>query len=140
LSAFEAALQAKGRNYFSYSCFDGSYIAGRTGSSDFWIRFPIQDTYGGGLWDGFVAKLDPTGSHLLFSTFLGGSGTDRGFAMAMDASGTVYSTGDTNSPDFPVSGNPAQGAFAGGQSDAFVITITNLGNLTTPASLARRAK
>ncbi len=51
--------------------------------------------------DAFVAKLDPTGSHLLYSTYLGGSGVDGALGLAVDTAGAVYVAGGTQSPDFP---------------------------------------
>jgi uncharacterized protein (TIGR03437 family) len=51
--------------------------------------------------DAFVAKLDPTGSHLLYSTYLGGSGADAAYGIAVDAAGAAYTAGGAGSPDFP---------------------------------------
>jgi len=51
--------------------------------------------------DAFVAKLDSSGSHLLYSTYLGGSGVDGAFGLAVDATGAVYVAGGTQSSDFP---------------------------------------
>jgi hypothetical protein len=51
--------------------------------------------------DAFVAKLDPSGSHLLYSTYLGGSGPDGALGIAVDAAGTVYVAGGTQSSNFP---------------------------------------
>jgi hypothetical protein len=52
----------------------------------------------------FVTKLDPTGSHLIYSTYLGGStfGQTKAYAIAIDSSGSAYVTGSTQQPDFPV--------------------------------------
>src|SRR5207247_10393525 len=64
----------------------------------------------GGNFAAFVTKLDTTktgSDSLVYSTFLGGTGLDDGFAIAVDAAGNAYVTGDTNSPDFP----PTLGAF-----------------------------
>ena len=51
--------------------------------------------------DAFVAKLNSSGSGLLFSTYLGGSGHDFGNGIAVDSSGSIYVTGHTGSPNFP---------------------------------------
>ncbi len=51
--------------------------------------------------DAFVAKFDPSGSHLLYSTYLGGSAPDAAFGLAVDASGAAYIAGGTQSSDFP---------------------------------------
>ncbi|HXJ96314.1 MAG TPA: choice-of-anchor D domain-containing protein [Terriglobia bacterium] len=56
--------------------------------------------------DAFVAKINPAGQRsadLVYSTYLGGSGTDHGFSLAVDSSGNIYSTGFTNSSNFPTS-------------------------------------
>jgi hypothetical protein len=50
----------------------------------------------------FVSKLDPTGTHLVYSTYLGGSVfNNRGDAIAVDATGNAYVAGTTQSDDFP---------------------------------------
>ena len=81
-----------------------AYITGWTDSSDFpTTAGAFQTTCGtdgncNGLWDAFVAKLDPTqfgNASLVYSTFLGGSGTDLGLSIAVDPSGDAYVTGIT---------------------------------------------
>ena len=76
-----------------------AYIAGSTSSSDFPGSVPA-DRFGG---DAFVTKLDPSGA-LLFSTIIGGRNSDGATAVAVDALGSVYITGNTLSEDFPVAG------------------------------------
>ena len=92
--AFGVAIDSKGM----------AYITGWTDSPDFPTTAGAFQTKCGtdgncnGLWDAFVAKLDPTKSgaaSLLYSTFLGGSGTDLGLGMAVDSSGNAYVTGTT---------------------------------------------
>ena len=61
---------------------------------------PFQSTPGGN-FDAFVTRLDSTGSSLLYSTYLGGNGDDRGFSIARDSGGNVYITGRTRSTNFP---------------------------------------
>src|SRR5439155_14799079 len=73
----------------------GSGFPGTAGS-------PIQATSGGGM-DAFVTKLDATGSAILYSTYLGGSGFDSGNGIAVDAAGQAYVTGSTNSTGFTAS-------------------------------------
>ena len=68
-----------------------------------------------------MTKINASGSALVYSTYLGGSGDDSGSGIAVDGSGNVYVTGDTDSTDFPTS-NPIQGANAGSY-DAFVAKI-----------------
>ncbi len=80
--------------------------------------------------DGFVAKLNPTGSMLVYSTFLSGNDVDQGFDIAVDASGNAYMTGFTLSADFPTAGTPVQPAFGGGTftGDAFVTKLNAAGD------------
>ena len=61
--------------------------------------------------EAFAAKLDPTGTRLIYSTYLGGYGRDHATAIAVDASGNAYIAGDTDSGDFPGS-DPAEKRFA----------------------------
>jgi len=98
------------------------YVAGFTISRDFPVTATAaQTTYKGAepqnafyhLGDGFIAKLNPAGTALLYSTFLGGSGDDAVTAIAVDASGSLYATGATSSVDFPVTGGGLQKTYAG---------------------------
>lgn len=81
-----------------------------------------------GSYDAFVTKLNPQGSALVYSTYLGGSaGVDRGWAIALDDADNAYVTGDTTSSNFPTT-NPIQGAYGGGLSDAFVTKLNATGS------------
>jgi hypothetical protein len=104
------------------------YLTGSTNSSDFPTSAPKQAANGGG-WDGFVAKLNNTGSGLIFSTYLGGSGDDYAFGIAVDNSQSVYVTGQTSSANFPVA-SALQSTF-GGLSDAFVAKYNAAGSQLT---------
>src|SRR5262249_2937710 len=109
---------------------DGSgnaYVTGYTTSSDFNTKNPLQATYRGG-FDLFVAKLNPTGSALVYSTYLGGADDDQAYGIAVDGAGNVYLTGSTASADFPVK-SPFQSTRKG-SSDAFVTKINAAGALT----------
>jgi hypothetical protein len=80
--------------------------------------------------DAFVAKLNPgttTGAQLLYCTYLGGTGTDFGLGIGLDASGNAYVTGSTNSTAFPVVSTTIKGPqqSLGGGTDAFVAKINN---------------
>jgi hypothetical protein len=105
-----------------------AYVTGSTTSIDFPTMNPLQPSNGGG-WDAFVTKLNPTGSALLYSTYLGGSGYDYGLGIAVDSAGNAYVTGWTWSTDFPTM-NPVQPTFGGG-IDAFVSKIGSLLSSTT---------
>jgi len=77
-----------------------AYLAGITQSADFPVKNAFQPALGG-TSNGFVAKLSPSGSSLVFSTYLGGSGKDQINALALGRDGNVYVTGYTNSANFP---------------------------------------
>ena len=97
-----------------------AFVAGATYSTDFPTVLPIQSALAG-QQDAFVAELDSTGASLLFSTYLGGKGDDSAAGIALDASGNVYVTGATGSPNFPVVG--AIQSALGGSQDAFVAKL-----------------
>lgn len=98
-----------------------AYITGGTTSTDFPTVHPVQATSGGG-YDAYVAKLNPTGSALIYSTYMGGSGDDIGRGIAVDSNGNAYVTGQTSSSNFSVTANAYQKVF-GGSSDAFVAKV-----------------
>jgi len=103
-----------------------AYVTGWTSASDFPTMNPVQAAYGGGPEDAFVTKLNPTGSALVYSTYLGGSDYDFGSAIAVDTAGNAYVTGRTYSTDFPTM-NPLQAASAG-PADAFVAKLNPAGS------------
>lgn len=82
-----------------------AYVTGFTISSNFPTINSFQEDQG--FDDAFVIKLDPSGSSLVYSTYLGGSSGDAGLAIAVDSESNAYVTGFTNSLDFPVV-NPIQ--------------------------------
>ncbi len=102
-----------------------AYVTGYTTSTNFPTANPLQPVSGGGNGflngDAFVSKLNPGGSALVYSTYLGGSGDDEGYGIAADSAGNAYATGYTTSTDFP-SADPLQ-PFFGGVQDAFVTKI-----------------
>ena len=102
-----------------------AYVVGNTASTNFPTASPLQASSGGGN-DVFVVKLNPTGSALVYSTYLGGSNSDFGDSIAVDASGNAYVTGETSSTNFPTA-SPLQAAF-GGSSDAFVAKLNASGS------------
>jgi hypothetical protein len=87
-------------------------LVGTTGSADFPVTPGAFDTTLGGTRDAFVARLNPAGRVLSYATFLGGSDTDEGNALALDLNGAVHVAGSVRSQDFPLvppSLNRAQG-------------------------------
>ena len=103
-----------------------AYIAGETASKDFPVAKAMQTASAGGT-DGFVTKLAADGSSLAFSTYLGGSGTDRATGIGLDSDLNVFVAGTTGSSDFPVS-KASQGSFGGGASDAFLARLSTDGS------------
>lgn len=105
-----------------------TYITGMTVALDFPTINPVQGTNKGGN-DAYVAKLNAAGSALIFSTFLGGTGSDIGFAIAIDPAGNVYVTGQTSSTDFPLA-NALQSTCVNCPSTihAFVTKLNPAGN------------
>ena len=93
-----------------------AHVTGLTTSTDFpTTAGTVQPTHAGGSYDAFVTKLDATGSVRLYSTYLGGSGNfDHGKGIAVDAAGSAYVTGLTNSTNFPTTAGAVQTTNAGG--------------------------
>ena len=103
-----------------------AYITGSTASPNFPLQSALQTTYGGGDVDAFVAKINPAGSALAFSTYLGGSLAEVGNAIGVDSFGNCYVTGVTGSLNFPVR-NPIQAENRGG-NDAFITKFNQTGS------------
>ena len=96
-------------------------ITGRTVSLDLPLFEPIQEVLAGGA-DIFVARFSTDLSNLLFATYLGGSGSDRGTSIALDTAGNILVAGNTDSEDFPTR-NALQPALSSGGSDLFFLKI-----------------
>jgi uncharacterized protein (TIGR03437 family) len=109
-----------------------AYLTGGTASVDFPTQSPYQATFQGNQ-DAFVTKLTPAGNALVYSTYLGGSGIDEAFGIAVDGAGSAYVAGLTSSTNFPTQ-SPYQGTFQGGLTnqgvayDVFVTKLTSAGN------------
>jgi uncharacterized protein (TIGR03437 family) len=98
------------------------YVTGRTNSSDFPLTNPIQTTRTA--FDMFVTEINAAGSARLFSTFIGGSGSESGRGIAVDRLGNIHIAGEGSSTDFPVKG-AFQGTNGGGSGpqDALVLLL-----------------
>jgi hypothetical protein len=121
------------------------YLTGETSSSNFPITAGSAQSTLAGATDVFVTKFTTDGSALVYSTYLGGSDqqggdtsvgpTSSGNTIAVDGAGNAYVAGGTNTSDFPLcppANNcpaPAQGTYAGGKNDAFVVKINPTGGL-----------
>src|SRR5208282_1712902 len=101
-----------------------AYVTGTTSTLNFPTASPLPAAGYNGNYHAFVTKLNWNGSalSLVYSTFLGGSGSDEGNGIAVDSSGNAYVTGYTTSTDFPTL-NPLQANY-GGTGDAFVAELT----------------
>ena len=119
-NGYHIAVDAKGN----------AYVTGATASTDFPSKHPLQPTSSGNM-DAFVAKLNPQGSALVYSTYLGGSAPDTSFSIAVDAKGNAYVTGNTKSSDFPTK-NPLQPSSSNNGNfvvtDAFVAKLNQQGS------------
>jgi len=104
-----------------------AYLTGSTSSADFPVTF---GTYHSGSSDVFVTKLNPSGTGLVYSTFIGGGSQDRGRAIALDNAGNAYVTGDTFSSNFPFTVNTPL-------SDqlAFALKLGTAGNIVYATAL-----
>src|SRR5579859_6173368 len=107
--------------------FGYAYVSGSTSSTE--SSFPVVGGpsvhYGGGSDDAFVAKVNPSGSALMFAGYIGGAGTDIGGGIALGQAGNVYLTGQTFSDQstFPVANGPY--LTYGGNGDAFVAKVSS---------------
>ncbi|MEO7145555.1 MAG: SBBP repeat-containing protein [Bryobacteraceae bacterium] len=120
------------------------WVTGETVSPDFpVIPGAVQSSFHGEVdlgplrfGDAFVSKLDPTGGKLLFSTYLGGSAPDGSFGIAIDAAGSAYIAGGTQSSDFPTTAGTLQPTYSGAPNAmpsllgaAFVAKFSSTGQL-----------
>ncbi len=103
-----------------------AYITGYTNSSNFPVTLNSYDKTYGGNTDAFIAKLNSTGSALVYSTYLGGSGNDISDSIVIDSYGNAYVTGGTDT-GFPTTAG-AYDTTANGNSDAFVAKINSTGS------------
>jgi Beta-propeller repeat len=112
-----------------------AYVTGKTSSTDFPTTAGAFDASLDGLFDAFVTKLDPAGSGLAYSTYLGGSDGEafgeEGAGIAVDSSGAVYVAGGTGSRDFPTTAGAFDTTFTGGSEDAFVTKLNPAGSSLT---------
>jgi hypothetical protein len=114
-----------------------AYVTGATNSTNFPTLNAFQPNYAGGqcavapntfpCYDAFAAKLNPAGSALLFSTYLGGTGSDYGYAITLDSAANAYITGYTTSINFPTTPAAFDRVFSGAY-DVFVAQLNSSGS------------
>ncbi len=116
-----------------------AYVTGNTDSIDFpTTSGAFQTTYGGGFWNAFVSKLNPTAfgsASLVYSTYLGGTGYYGGLGqgIAVGPSGSVYVVGTTDATNFPTTSSAFQTTFQGSVQDIYVTELNP--SLSGPSSL-----
>ncbi len=105
-----------------------AYVTGYTQSSNFpTTTGAFKTTQPSGAQASFVAKVNPTGSALVYSTYLSGGGVDAGYGVALDHSGDAFITGATASTAFPTTVGAYQTALSGSQN-AFVAKLNPAGS------------
>lgn len=104
------------------NAFQSFYTTGLCGNS------PLDFEGDGDCENAFVLKLDPTGQNIIYASFLGGSQTQTGYAIAADPNGNAYVAGQTDSPDFPRKGGAYQTSLYGA-SDGFLAEVSPVGKL-----------
>jgi hypothetical protein len=113
--------------------FDSSgnaYVTGQTASTNFPVAGGVAPNTNAGGFDVFVTKLGSSGSSLIYSTYVGGSGNDSGNALAVNAAGDVFVAGGTSSSDFPTTAAAFQKDLAG-SLNTFVVELNSGGTALT---------
>jgi hypothetical protein len=107
-----------------------AYVAGLTWETNFpTTPGAFQVNYGGGFHDAFVTKFNPTGTGLIYSTYIGGSGDDGATSIVLDSSGTAYVKGNTFSTNFPTTPGAYSNTYtAGTDSETFVLILNPAGS------------
>jgi hypothetical protein len=131
-STFLGGSAADQGNAIAVDATGNAYVAGSTRSADFPVTPGAYDTsWGGGATgippDAFVAKLNATGTALVYLTYLGGFASDEALGIAVDAAGSAYVTGYTESSDFPATPGALQTSIGSGGRDAFVAKLNAAG-------------
>lgn len=129
---YSTYLGGSGDDESSHVAVDGSgdaFLTGLTASSDFPTTTGAFQTTLKGTDNCFVVELNPSGSALVYSTYLGGSSVDYGNSLALDSAGEAYVVGATESIDFPTTAGAFQTTLAStGLDDAFVTMLNSSGS------------
>ncbi len=139
---YSTFLGGSGIDYGTAIAVDASgnaYVTGYTNSTNFPVASPYQRALGKSAMNVFVAKLNPAGSGLVYSTYLGaGSETDYASGIAIDAAGNAYITGTTTGSTFPTTTGAYQKGVSGGGS--FVAKLGPAGNTLLYSTYVLKAK
>jgi hypothetical protein len=130
-STYLGGSSAEGSGVFGSIAVDSAgaaYVTSMTTSSDFPTSNAYDTTFGGSN-DAIVTKLTPAGNALVYSTYLGGTGGEFGFGLAVDSAGAAYVVGFTSSTAFPTV--DAYDTTLGGTSDGFVTKLSASGDTLT---------
>ena len=131
-SSFNAVGAASGSGGIAVDDAGNAYITGSTNSPDFPVtagayktQCGMDGTCNGGITNAFVTVLNPSGAGLVYSTFLGGSCGEDGGDIAVDSAHIAYVTGDSCSPEFPVTGGALQSPCIGGPGACTHVFVTS---------------
>lgn len=117
------------------------YVTGRTLSSNFPVTAGAVQTGYGATMDAFVFKLNPTGTAMIFSTFVGGNDLDAGYTTKIDpVTNDIYVAGTTGSANFPTTAGAFHTAYSGGIYDPFLFKLTASGNAFIYSTLMGNAQ
>ena len=100
-----------------------TYIVGTTGPDYPTTAGAFDTTSNGASQDAFVTKLNATGTALIYATYLGGTMTDQGNAVAVDGAGAAYVAGLTFGGGFPTTAGAFDETFSGGNTDGFITKL-----------------
>ena len=132
-------------SYFGGTAFDAAYRLALDGSGAVYLTgftagiIPLKNAFQStrkGFEDGFVAKVEPNGRSLAYSSYLGGGGSDQGFDIAVDSDGAAHVVGGTKGKGFPLK-SPYQ-AVLSGSTDGFLTIVEAGGKLQLSTYLGGR--
>jgi len=106
-----------------------AYVVGFTTSTNLATNPGLNNAYGGGTGDGYVVKVSPSGSSLVYGGYIGGTGQETAFSVAIDAGGNAYVVGLTDTADgsFPVTAGSFSTTYNGGLDDGYLVKINVAG-------------
>jgi hypothetical protein len=109
---------------------DNVYVTGNAAQGDDLVTTAgsYKPTYAGSYYDAYVQKLNPSGTAVIYSTYLGGTSSDSAYGLAVDPSGNAYVTGTTgNAAGFPTTSGALQTGYGGGAADGFIAKLNPTG-------------